>query len=427
MNSFGIEGAFYLDVILTSLVLPISFLILRELGINRLGATLSSIVFLLTLTGQFGEPIRTQLLAIFLTLVAIYLGLKSHWIASGAITTLVFFSKLPIVIIPGLVILAICFLSGKLKELYKYFTAIVITFLGFFLLMIIRGEFKGYLEMLAENFRYASTYQGIIGQAPGVQGHFLAWNGENQRALIFFIVLFYIIAIFRGNLRNRLFIVTISVNIGVATFLLFTAMWPHHLQILSLSVLFNLATMIHVFETLNTQDRSKVQDDKRFLFKPLSQKSIHILIFLSILFPVVSGAQISAVPQMSMQSWNNPRWIMPPELRMLQAVDNNSKQIEFARLGVNDDLAFGAFLENNFKMVCMRHGLTGAESLTSMDKYLTCLRDKPNVILIAPFYSALKSRQGNYQYYYLESQKILQSYFQCEKWENSEYQLCKRN
>jgi hypothetical protein len=426
MKPFGIEGAFYLDIILTGLSLPLAFLVLIKLGLSRIGAVLSSFVFEFTLTGQFGEPLRTQTLGIFLTLLAIFLGLNAKWVAAGAVTALVCFSKLPMTVIPIIAIFSVMFVSARLQAVLKFFIGFASSFTFFVLLMLIRGELSGYLDMVGENFRYASTYQAIVGQTPGLLGHFRVWNSDNQRAIIFLFLFAYLFALVKSNLKTNLYLVTISVNFGVASYLFLTAMWPHHLQILCLSVLFNLASIFHLLAPNQTEIRSSRNSKHEVLVGPISQTSTYILLFSAMVFPFTSGAQISVVPQMNLASWNNPSWIKPPEIEMLESLDLGSDQIHFARLGVNDDLGFGAFLANSHKMVCMRHGLTGAESIASIDKYVSCLSTQPNVILIAPFYSSLSERPGNYQYYYAESQKILSAKFKCEAWNNSDYQLCQK-
>jgi hypothetical protein len=427
MKPFGIEGAFYLDILLTSLALPLSYLILRELGSKRFGAIFSALVFELTLTGQFGEPIRTQLLSIFLSLTALYFGLKSNWIAAGIATTLVFFSKLPMTVIPVLVIFTLFLFSKKWHDLAKYLIAALVSFLSFIALMLIRGEFSGYLEMIKENFTYASTYQKIVGQTPGVSGHFAVWNGDNQRAVILIVFLFYLLLFSGRNRQSRFFWVAIAVNLGVCIYLILTAMWAHHLQILSLCVLFNLGLIIQIYENPQSDRNSSKKRMKAASVNHSGQTYKDLLVLFAILIPVTFGAQASVVPQMTIDGWLNPRWVKPPEIQMLESTSQKSKTLEFARLGANDDLAFGAFLDSKFRLVCMRHGLTGAESIASIDKYVSCLRSQPDVILVAPFYSALRTRPGNYQYYYSESQQILMTEFKCEKWNNSDYQLCLRS
>jgi hypothetical protein len=426
MKPLGIEGAFYLDILLTSLALPLSYLVLSELGMKRVGAILSALVFELTLTGQFGEPIRTQLLAIVLSLAAIYFGLRSNWIAAGIFTGLVFFSKLPLVVIPGLAICTLILLSRMWWDFAKYLTSISITLLTFILLMYFRGELWGYLEMLKENFSYAATYQQIVGQTPGIYGHFSVWNGDSQRAVVLLVFLCYIFVVSAKNRITKLFWISIAVNTGVCCYLILTAMWPHHLQILSLSVLFNLGLILHTLNTSGVDTNSAKTKKSRDSKNQSEQRSPVVLLIFAIVLPITAGAQISVVPQMSIENWNTPSWTKPPEIQILEKVAPGSEGLKFARLGVNDDLAFGAFLDNKFKMVCMRHGLTGAESISSIDNYVSCLSNQPDVIIAAPFYSGLSTRPGNYQYYYSESQRVLQNKFKCEKFNSSDYQLCQR-
>ena len=85
----------------------------------------------------------------------------------------------------------------------------------------------------------------------------------------------------------------------------------------------------------------------------------------------------------------------------------------FARLGMNDDMGFGAFVPSEWQFVCKRHAIIGSEPLDEIDIFLNCLRDVPDLILIAPFYENQSNRPGNYQHYFLESQKILSKNFNC--------------
>jgi hypothetical protein len=167
----------------------------------------------------------------------------------------------------------------------------------------------------------------------------------------------------------------------------------------------------------------KKRTEKEF---DLTQRFIPVLVIGILLSN--SGAKFPLRPDTPIQSWINLKWISPPEIQMLSSISQSDPKLsKFARLGSNDDSGFGAFLPANWTMVCTRHGITGAEPLSSITKFVSCLKSEPDVVLISPAYVAQSNRPGSYQYYYKRTQEILNENFLCQdNSENSVFQVCKR-
>jgi hypothetical protein len=117
---------------------------------------------------------------------------------------------------------------------------------------------------------------------------------------------------------------------------------------------------------------------------------------------------------MSYKNWTNPVWSTPLEFEMLsQDRGLLPEGRSLTRLGMNDDLGFGAFLTPEWTFACKRHGIFGYEPIHEMETFLNCLKNVHDLILITPFYQNQSNRSGNYQYFYPESQKILNEEFAC--------------
>lgn len=429
MKSLGIVGPFYLDFLISAAILPIAYLLAMELTKSNTISFLAAFLFQLTATGEFGQTLRSQIMAIFFILLSTYFGLKQKWMLAGIFASLVFFSKMPLLSVISIILLALLISDRKLRSL-------LLTTLGFsisssliLLTLAMRGELGAYIDMVKENFSYALTYQMTVGQTRGFMGHFLVWDGSEKRFTTFLISILWIIYIAIKNrvATKRFFLFVISTNIGVGFFLLNTAMWPHHLQIISLYIFANSLFILSYINSasLDSQSISKQSSVGRQIPSDSFSK-LAVSITILILLISNSGAALKPKPEMPFKNWTHPVWSTPLEIEMLSQVGGLLPEGgRFARLGMNDDLGFGAFLKPEWTFACKRHGIFGYEPIHEMDTFLSCLKTVPDLILIAPFYQNQSNRAGNYQYFYPESQKILNEKFACVDYKFN-YQYCLR-
>ena len=417
IKSLGIVGPFYLDFFITAAILPIAYLLAMELTKSTTSSFLAAFLFQLTATGQFGQSLRSQIMAILFILLSAYFGFKQKWVHAGIFASAVLFSKMPLLSVIGIILATLLILDRRVKSVLQ----ITLGFSGFsgFVLIVLalRGELAAYFDMVKENFSYASSSQTIVGQPDGFIGHFQIWNGSELRVTSFVISILLVVylAVKKRMMTSRFFILVISTNVGVGFFLVNTAMWPHHLQIISLYVFTN-SLFILSNVRLNSPDTKSIRQASRIAKSPPSVSVSSLVVSTIVLSLLVSnsGASLKLKPEMSLKNWLQPTWAMPIEIDMLtRASQSFPRGGSFARLGMNDDMGFGAFVPSEWQFVCKRHAIIGSEPLDEIDIFLNCLRDVPDLILIAPFYENQSNRPGNYQHYFLESQKILSKNFNC--------------
>jgi len=425
---FGLSALFYFDIFITALSFPLAFKLAVKLSSNFNVAFLSSLMFFLTLTGQFGSSLRSQVFAITLILSFFILLLEDRWEFAGVIFTLIFFTKLPLILIPTLVLILTLLGHRSAKNFTGFVKGALVSSVIFVLIMILRGEFTGYVRMVSENINYASNYQSIVGQKNGIVGHFEVWNGSELRFYSFLSCLLLVLILRKVagiEANDPLFIFTVATNLGVGLFLLQTAMWWHHLQIISLYIFFDFLFLLSVF---NSKHESLL---KRNI---ISTKSIWshsngiiggVIIVALVILTSNSGWVFPLKPESNLKSLLHPTWTKPVEITMLEEAKQKYVQGgSFARLGMNEDMGFGAFLPDEWRFKCSRLIISGSEEKITVDKFLKCLTIEPDVILIAPFYNSEVNRPGNYAYFFRESQQILREGFICQPGPVQKYFLC---
>ena len=428
---FGITGLFIFDSLVTAFTFPIAFAIGIKLGINRISSFFSATLFFLILTGTFGGSLRSQILGIVFFLLLTLMLIERKWFSVGVYLILIFFTKMPMVIVALSVIAPFLFLSLKIQFLSRFCAGILTTTAFITLILQIRGELEGYIEMVIENFTYAANYQLIVGQRQGILGHFEIWNGTENRFVSFLFALIVILAL-RGGIRPKnfeLLSLCLGVNVGVSIYLLTTAMWPHHLQLISLYIFFDFMFLLAV---LNPVDSKMLQKSSKFVKLPnniLDKLNVRACITLFALIALISnsGWVLPLKPEMPIASYFKHSWAKPVEISMLEkARENLPLGGSFARLGMNDDMGFGAFLESDWQFKCSRFMMGGSESVKTIDKYLNCIREVPDVIITAPFYQSQKNRPGNYRFFYVRSERILSELFTCTPGPTEGYTYCLR-
>jgi hypothetical protein len=216
-------------------------------------------------------------------------------------------------------------------------------------------------------------------------------------------------------------------------FLGLTALWPHHMQILCLpafALMIQASNLIFPDKDIDiAQDRNfrnKSKNKSHSSFRTSTPVYIPLLILL-IAIPLNLGATFDSKPRMSFASWTSHSWRFPPEVEMLDSLKVKSKDpIPFTRLGMNDDLSLGAFLDHSkWRFSCSRYGIVGMESKAIVDKFNQCISNEVEVITLAPMFFN-QNRPGIFVYYKeIISQNLLDN-FNCQPMRTDGYQLCIR-
>jgi hypothetical protein len=436
MKLFGLRGAFLIDIFLISISPILSYLALRNLDFKKQVSFVSSILFTLALCGTYYEPFRTQILGIILFITAVSISGKKNFYV-GILLAMILFTKLNMVVFYPVVILIICLKDQKWpKELFKVGLGFLLFSLMFIGLMQTRGEFGPYLKMVYSNLNYARIYQSVVGLPEGLIGHFKIWNSTNQSLTYFAISLISLtIALKSANWKSlsKLQISSvISINCTSVLFLGLTGLWIHHLQILSISTLINFAVILQfLFSELN-QNHNETNLKKRTLRIKQQKEDAQIkLLFLVVaLLSTVNyaGMQIPTKPQMNLNQWIKPSWIVPPEIKALESIqDKGNSKISISRLGMNDDLGYGAFLDaKKFEYKCGRNYIVGFEDKEVLNSFLSCINKEVEILTIGPMFENIVRSSGNYNWFKSEANRLLNESFVCTQTENIDYRICFR-
>jgi hypothetical protein len=419
INLFGLRGPFVFDAVLVALSTPLAYLLCRRLNYSKIVSISASLIFTLTLTGSFYQSFRTQIAAIDLILIMYILILTNKSFYSGLVFILIIGFKFPfaVFVIPAIALLGT---SGRaFPKIKQFLWGSLVGGIIFIFLLISRGELIGYLLMNRDNFFYQQNYQEIVGQRMGLLGHFDVWRNSSGSHYFFLIYVFLLLFLAIRNkidLQKLYFFLFLTISISV--FLLFTAMWPHHLQVLSLFNLIFVLTMLDLFKQF-------------FLIQKMKFVLITLLIGCNVFALIgvfsTTGTDLSFKPRMSLIKWIEPRWNVPVEIQMLSSVSLPiSARPTFARLGSLDDGGFGGFLPSEWNFRCQRTAFGGLESLSIINEFNSCLRSEINVVLASPQFLGLNGRGGTYNEFYSKTSNTLKLYFTCSQFENSNYSYCFR-
>jgi len=171
LKVFGRSGPFLIDLILIFFSAPIAYAVAKSFGLTRNAAVISSLTYLLVLTGNNYQAFRSQIFAITLILVCTLLIQNLNYFTSGFIAFGIIAFKMPLFIFfIGLIPLLIS-MKLNFKNWTRMFFGLLTSFLSFLLILAIRGELAGYSQMVKDNIIYSRDYQSVVGLPTGFIGH----------------------------------------------------------------------------------------------------------------------------------------------------------------------------------------------------------------------------------------------------------------
>jgi hypothetical protein len=440
LKIFGIIGPFVVELILIAVSIPLAYLLGKGLTNNVEAALISSIVFGLVLTGSHYQAFRTQIFGIALFLACSLFIVKGKWFTAGFLGVVMLGYKMPM----GAFLIGLApffyYFGGTKRKLSHFIAGTALSSSVLIIILFVRGELAGYIKMNYENISYAGGYQKIVGLPDGVLGHLSIWDGEIGRAkgLLICCILISAIVYFRERKfsRNYSLIFMWSVAFSTTIFLGLTALWPHHLQILSISAFGVVLAGLNIFLQENdvkadSLRKSKTRDSSSIqLISTLKNRTISSTTVLLSCFAVFvnSGGTFEFEPRMPIRQWANYQWQMPPEIALLEKIANEKtgEKIPVTRLGMVDAVGYGYFFNfQQFEYVCVRHGIAGAESKEVIEKFLNCISNEPEYLTLSPMFIN-GSRPGIYLEYRRKVDQVLKDKFVCEAVQPDGYQLCKR-
>ena len=403
---FGLRGPYLMDVFFVVLAPIAAYNFSRTIKLSPIWSSIVAITFCGSLTGTYYQTLRTGTIALVLIVVTLTFSYKRKWISSGIVCVLVVGFKMAYAPLLIGTIFYLIFSPDKKRALRDFTFGVTSTLSLILLVLWWRGEFPGFIDMIKLNFHYREIFPKVVGFRPGIKGHIGVIDAYSSSfGWLIVGLLFLAIACLVLARRNR---EEIAVNIsllltfaGVIGFLLTSAMWVHHLQPLSIVALTTSALIGKIFSghSINKMTQTVV------------------LIFSVFLFFVTlntTGWKLPVKPSTPVALWLVPHWSIPPEIKFL---DLNAANIvmdkNFARLGPNDDLGLAAFLPKEWHLSCRDYAHYGHETEKLVTAIVTCLRTKPNYVLVSPGFLPLLRNSGTYERLKASATDVLSKYFTC--------------
>lgn len=425
-SAIGRAGPFLLDLIYLPVTVICSYFVAIKLNFSRVISFISSIIFLLALTGTYYETFRTTLAGIMLIVISMYLATQSKQWLLGITLGMLFFYKLPYfgIGVIAIFLLPITTFSTKFLALCiaRVAAGMLTVATPIVLLLWVNNEFVPYLGSIRENITYSQNYTGTIeGRQPGIAGHLQVFLDQQISPKWFFIcilVLILLALVFRTQYSFQTWFTFTAIIFVVLAFLLLTAMWSHHFHILSI--------LIWLIVLLSISNITMISQGKVDVLRMIC---IGLLFILTLSVGLASGVTIPLKSKSQFSEIISPVWSEPKEVSVLEKIQKISKlPPTFARLGTIDDSALGTFLDPNWNLVCSRYAIGGLESDEILNQTFDCLRADANYVVVSDLFYSLEWTGGKYDYIRAKTKEILDKYFICTNVEvNSSAQVCYRN
>ena len=288
-----------------------------------------------------------------LFLIIAFLTNKSYfW--SALFTGLLFFLKIMLFPIAFMLIIYVQVFRGTKLSLFHLTIGGAIGIICPVLILLSRGEFIPYLEMIMFNRAYVDEY--LYPSWPKPFAHFLMTKTANSLFLICMVIVILVYAwfktksqlntIFSGHKLKKLYsivrfnsfqqfddlIYTFITLVSSLSIIMLTGLWWHHNQIFAIPGICSFILLVQIFSRF---------DDKHALF---------IVALLTILTLGVTGINLERVSSstMSTKSSISELTSLSPEARALLQL---GKASGYARIGTNDDNGH-AYGLRNWELTC---------------------------------------------------------------------------
>jgi len=403
---FGIQGPFLLDATFVAASPLIAYGYARALKISKLWSTIAAIGFSGSLTGAYFQTLRTGTIALILILGALWAVHNKKMYLSGVLVVAVIGFKMSFV--PCLLGFVVYVLVGRkeVKNLLKFAAGITISLFTVLGILVVRGEFSGYIEMIRVNFHYRNVYPSVIGFEQGITGHIKTINlyGSSFYFLILAAILMTAILIQRIRNKDHVFegSILLLTFMGPILVLLSSAMWSHHLQILSICIYVMILTLGLYQRDFQSNESAGV--------RVVSS----LLIVASFAAINATGWRLPLRPTTALSEVVNPNWIEPSEVKFIRARATTFRvEKKFARLGPNDDYGLLGFMPTEWKLSCRYYSQYGHETEEMIGEIIRCISSEPNYVFISPGFFALERASGTYKNLKIQAEKVLNENFRC--------------
>jgi hypothetical protein len=404
---FGIAGLFLTDFIWIASAVCFAYLLTDKIFERSNISLLVATIFLLTICGRYYDTYRSVLPVIPFVVLLYLIALRGNYFIAGIIVGIILWLKMPYLIF----CVGIVFLFRRYKDFFStVYGFLLILALGA-LILLIRGEFLGYLLMVKENFSYAGNFTKYLGRTPGLRGHIESVDG-NGSSFIAICIISFMISMYALIARTRLYTnIKLALMVLMCSniiFLALTAMWVHHLLSLAIFILPAMILLIDIALSINLNLNG-------FAIKLRSSCIIFFSICITFLLFSVSGTFFPLSPKVPWNEILKNNMKEPPEVASLVDLYHQNVGLErtYARLGANDDLGLGGYLGREWNLVCPRYWQAGQESSSTVALITNCLEQQPNYIVIAPSFYQLTRAAGTYDDFRKMAINILNRDFLC--------------
>jgi len=397
-SAFGIIGPFILDALAIALTAPVGFVASRTLGFSVLSSTLGTVLFTGSISGMYFQSFRSGTIALLLILISFIFSSRNSWVAFGILSVVIIGFKMSYGLFLIAPLLLIFKSDRKVNDLSRLFVSTLSSISLFLFILFMRGELAGYFEMIKSNFEYRAIYPEIVGLPTGLIGHITLINGYGSNFYLLVVIFCLQIFLSLRHIQSESKIQSLSLCFTAFACLLtlaMSAMWPHHLQILCF---FAWSIGIVLSESI------------------LENVDIHnwitsLMVIPLLLITVLCGWSL---PTGFRNGIPNGQLQVPPEATFIQNNSNIFKnETKYARLGPNDDMGLALFLPESWRLVCRDYSTSGGESIKRISEITSCIRDKPDVLIVSPGFVQLTRPTGNYEILKQGAIKVIETTFSC--------------
>lgn len=245
----GWRGPAALDGLWLALAAFSMALLLRELKAPRAVVTTGFFVYPLALVASWYEPGLSMLGGLAVAPLVGWLWARGSFALSGSVlgvTTLLKITVAPVAAAPALALLALGPVTkGRGSAAVRGALGLGVALGAIAAVLALRGELRGYLEVLAFNVRYPDDARQVQGGSGGIGSHvdvvraFFETSGRWQFPLALAALAFVVAAPLVGWRRGGDAFRSLAASALAATcaalgVLALTAIWVHHLQLLAL-------------------------------------------------------------------------------------------------------------------------------------------------------------------------------------------------
>ena len=244
----GWRGPAALDGLWLAIAALSMALLLRELQAPPAVLVAGFFLYPLALTASWYEPGLSMLGGLAVAPLTGWLWLRGRFALSGAVlaaTALLKITVAPIAAAPVVAFLLVGSVpASRLRALGSAALGVLATLATAGSVLALRGELRGYIEVLAFNVRYPDDARRVQGGSGGLASHldvvreFFVASGRWQLPLAVTALVFLVVATLIGWRRGgssfrQLAVAAVAASAAALLTLAMTAIWVHHLQMLA--------------------------------------------------------------------------------------------------------------------------------------------------------------------------------------------------